>query len=134
MSELIRVLPALALRGLTVLPDMVIHFDVSREKSKKAVKQAMLQDQKIFLITQKDPEVAEPTAEDLYKIGVIASVKQVIKLPHNLMRVLVEGLERAELCNLEDSGEYLTAEVVRFEEDVEDLPDSCKEAMFRTLL
>ena len=134
MSDLIRILPALALRGMTVLPDMVVHFDVSREKSKKAIEQAMLQDQKIFLITQRDAQVEEPAQEDLYKIGVIASVKQVIKLPHNLIRVLVEGLEKAELYHLDESEKYLTAEVVRFAEETEDLPENCKEAMFRTLM
>ena len=133
MDDLIRVLPALALRGMTILPDMVVHFDVSRNKSKKAIEQAMIQDQKIFLITQKDSQVDDPEQEELYKMGVIASVKQVIKLPHNLLRILVEGEEKAELCHLEQEEGYLMAEVVRFEEEPEELQEDVREAMFRTL-
>ncbi len=133
MDDLIRVLPALALRGMTILPDMVVHFDVSRSKSKKAIEQAMIQDQKIFLITQKDSQVDDPEQEELYKMGVIASVKQVIKLPHNLLRILVEGEEKAELCHLEQEEGYLMAEVVRFEEEPEELQEDVREAMFRTL-
>ncbi len=134
MSDLIRVLPALALRGMTILPDMVVHFDVSRNKSKKAIEQAMIQDQKIFLITQRDPQVDDPEQEELYKIGVIASIKQVIKLPHNLLRILVEGQEKAELCHLDQGDGYLMAEVVRFEEEEpEELSENSREAMFRTL-
>ena len=134
MSDLIRVLPALALRGMTILPDMVVHFDVSRDKSKKAIEQAMLQDQKLFLVTQKDSQTDEPTQEELYKIGVIAAVKQVIKLPHGLLRVLVEGLEKAELCQLDQEEDYLMAEVVRFEEESMELPEVNREAMVRALL
>ncbi|MCI8415881.1 MAG: endopeptidase La [Lachnospiraceae bacterium] len=134
MSDLIRVLPALALRGMTILPDMVVHFDVSRDKSKKAIEQAMLQDQKLFLVTQKDSQTDEPTQEELYKIGVIAAVKQVIKLPHGLLRVLVEGLEKAELCHLDQEEDYLMAEVVRFEEESMELSDVSREAMVRALM
>ncbi|MCI8854670.1 MAG: endopeptidase La [Lachnospiraceae bacterium] len=133
MSDLIRVLPALTLRGMTILPDMVVHFDVSREKSKKAIEQAMLQDQKIFVITQRDSQIEEPSWEELYKIGVIAVVKQVIKLPHGLLRVLVEGVEKAELCHLDQEQDYLMAEVVLFEEEQEELPDVAREAMLRSL-
>ena len=96
MSEPINVLPALALRGTTILPGMIIHFDVSRERSKKAIEAAMFQDQKIFLVTQKDVQVENPGPDDLYRIGTIASVKQVIKMPQKIIRVLAEGLERGE--------------------------------------
>ena len=93
MSELIQILPVVALRGMTVLPDMVIHFDVSRERSVHAIEQAMLREQRLFLVTQKNTQAENPGLEDLYRIGTIASVKQVIKLPHNILRVLAEGLE-----------------------------------------
>ena len=95
MSSIIKQLPTVALRGLTILPGMVAHFDVSREKSIKAVEEAMMDEQEIFLLTQKNPEEEEPTAENLYSIGLVAEIKQVIKMPNDLVRVLVEGIERA---------------------------------------
>ena len=95
MSEITKVLPAVALRGMTILPGMVVHFDVSRERSIKAIERAMLQDEKVFLVTQKDPDAEEPTGEDLYNIGLVAVIKQVIKLPNNILRILVEGQDRA---------------------------------------
>ena len=92
MSSIIKQLPTVALRGLTILPGMVAHFDVSREKSIKAVEEAMMDEQEIFLLTQKNPEEEEPTAENLYSIGLVAEIKQVIKMPNDLVRVLVEGI------------------------------------------
>ena len=112
MSELIQMLPVVALRGMTVLPDMVIHFDVSRERSVHAIEQAMLREQRLFLVTQKNTQTENPGFEDLYRIGTIASVKQVIKLPHNILRVLAEGLERGELSHLDLEGDYPEAEVI----------------------
>lgn len=112
MSELIQILPVVALRGMTILPDMVIHFDVSRERSVRAIEQAMLREQRLFLVTQKNTQAENPGMEDLYRIGTIAVVKQVIKLPHNIMRVLAEGLERGEMCQLDLEGDYPEAEVV----------------------
>ena len=134
MSELIQVLPAVALRGMTILPGMIVHFDVSRERSRKAVERAMLQGEKIFLVTQRDPDVEEPSGKDLYAIGVVASIKQVIKLPHNILRILVEGEKRAELLFLEPGGEYLEAELTECDPEPEDAiaPDR-REAMSRTL-
>lgn len=135
MSGLIQTLPVVALRGMTILPDMVVHFDVSRERSIKAVEQAMLREQKIFLVTQKDAQAENPGPEDLYRIGTIATVKQVIKLPHNIRRVLVEGHERAELSHFEQEEDFLEAEVIRFEEEeLEELVPSCREAMMRNLV
>lgn len=135
MSGLIQTLPVVALRGMTILPDMVVHFDVSRERSIKAVEQAMLREQKIFLVTQKDAQAENPGPEDLYRIGTIATVKQVIKLPHNIRRVLVEGHERAELSHFEREEDFLEAEVIRFEEEeLEELVPSCREAMMRNLV
>ena len=135
MSGLIQILPVVALRGMTILPDMVVHFDVSRERSIKAIEQAMLREQKIFLVTQKDAQAENPGPEDLYRIGTIATVKQVIKLPHNIRRVLVEGHERAELSHFEREEDFLEAEVIRFEEEeLEELVSSCREAMMRNLV
>lgn len=131
MNNLIKTMPAIALRGTTILPDMIVHFDISRRKSKKAVEEAMTQDQKIFLITQKDPQVENPTLADLYRIGTIAVIKQVVKLPKDVLRVLVEGVERAELVELEEDLPYLEAETAAFEMEEEPLPANLKEAMVR---
>ena len=133
MSELIQMLPVVALRGMTVLPDMVIHFDVSRESSVHAIEQAMLREQRLFLVTQKNTQTENPGFEDLYRIGTIASVKQVIKLPHNILRVLAEGLERGELSHLDLDGDYPEAEVIRFEEEPENIAPDIREAMIRSL-
>ena len=133
MSSIIKQLPTVALRGLTILPGMVAHFDVSREKSIKAVEEAM-DEQEIFLLTQKNPEEEEPTAENLYSIGLVAEIKQVIKMPNDLVRVLVEVIERAELNCFTETEEYLLAEVIRFTEDgLEDIPENAREAMIRCL-
>ena len=112
MSELIETLPVVALRGMTILPDMVIHFDVSRERSVKAIEEAMLRDQRVFLVTQKDVQVDNPGPEDLYRIGTIASVKQVIKMPQKIIRVLAEGLERGEWSQFSEEGHR---EILRYE-------------------
>lgn len=134
MSSIIKQLPTVALRGLTILPGMVAHFDVSREKSIKAVEEAMMDEQEIFLLTQKNPEEEEPVAENLYSIGLVAEIKQVIKMPNDLVRVLVEGIERAELNCFTETEEYLLAEVIRFTEDgLEDIPENAREAMVRCL-
>lgn len=134
MTNPISVLPAIALRGTTILPDMIVHFDVSRERSIKAIEQAMLHDQKIFLITQKDPEIETPGLTDLYQIGTIAYIKQVVKLPQDLLRVLVEGTERAELLGLEQEFPYLKCEVALFEnEKAEHLLPAVREAMHRSI-
>ena len=135
MSELTETLPVVALRGMTILPDMVIHFDVSRECSVKAIEEAMLRDQRVFLVTQKDVQVENPGPDDLYRIGTIASVKQVIKMPQKIIRVLAEGLERGELSHFSEEGDYLEAEIIRFEKDreLEALPESAREAMVRNL-
>lgn len=134
MSSIIKQLPTVALRGLTILPGMVANFDVSREKSIKAVEEAMMDEQEIFLLTQKNPEEEEPTAENLYSIGLVAEIKQVIKMPNDLVRVLVEGIERAELNCFTETEEYLLAEVIRFTEDgLEDIPENAREAMIRCL-
>ena len=134
MSDLIIMLPAIALRGTTILPDMIVHFDISRVKSVKAVEEAMLHDQRIFLVTQKDVETEDPAQDDVYKIGTVAEIKQVVKLPKGLLRVLVEGLERAELLGFEPREDMLEAEVVTFDgSEEEHLTQNTKEAMLRNL-
>ena len=97
MDTMILTMPAVALRGMVILPGMVAHFDVSRKKSIKAVEMAMMADQRVFLTAQKDVEVEDPQSDDVYRIGIIAEVKQVIKMQNNIVRILVEGRERAEL-------------------------------------
>lgn len=134
MSDLIRVMPAIALRGTTILPDMIVHFDVSREKSVKAVEASMLQDQKIFLVTQRDSENENPGLLDVYKIGTIAVIKQVAKLPKGIVRVLVEGKERAELLSFENNSSFLEAEVAPFDKhDLIPVSENAKEAMLRSM-
>lgn len=127
-------MPAVALRGMVILPGMIAHFDVSRAKSIKAVEESMMDEQKIFLVTQKDIEQEEPSIDDLYKIGVIAEVKQVIKLQNNIVRILVEGKERAELSAFLENPDYLIAEIIRFEEEVDEgLSEDAKAAMVRSI-
>lgn len=133
MKQPISILPAIALRGTTILPDMIVHFDVSRERSIKAIEAAMLHNQKIFLVTQKDPEVEKPELSELYQVGTVAYIKQVVKLPHDLLRVLVEGIERAELLGLEQEEPFLKAETALFEPDGARYTKSLKEAMFRSI-
>ena len=134
MHTMIMKMPAVALRGMVILPGMVAHFDVSRAKSIKAVEEAMMDEQKIFLVAQKDVEQENPDIEDLFKIGIIAEVKQVIKLQNNIVRILVEGKERAELSAFLENPDYLLAEIIRFDEEVDDgLPEEAKEAMLRSI-
>ena len=134
MDTMIMKMPAVALRGMVILPGMVAHFDVSRSKSIKAVEEAMMDEQKIFLVAQKDVEQENPDIEDLFKIGIIAEVKQVIKLQNNIVRILVEGKERAELSAFLENPDYLLAEIIRFDEEVDDgLPEEAKEAMLRSI-
>ena len=136
MSRTVIHLPAVALRGMTILPGMVAHFDISRDRSIHAIEEAMVGDQKIFLITQQDASVEEPARDDLYQIGVIAEVKQVIKMPNEIVRVLVEGLERGELASFLSQEKYLMAEVILFDEktaEEEELMPEAKEAMLRCI-
>lgn len=131
MSDMIQHLPAIALRGTTILPDMIVHFDVSREKSIKAIEKAMVQDQRVFLITQRDPQTEEPSQEDLYTVGIIGEIKQLVKNRKNMVQVLVEGKQRAELVRFDSEEVYLEAEVALFEEEEISLDENVKEAMLR---
>lgn len=127
------VLPSIALRGTTILPGMIVHFDVSRERSIKAIEAAMLHDQKIFLVTQKDPEVETPDSSGVYQVGTIAYIKQVVKLPQNLLRVLVEGTGRGLLVKFEQEFPFLRSEITPVDEESIQMPKALMEAMHRSL-
>ena len=133
MERTVITMPVIALRGLTVFPSMVIHFDISRKKSIAAVEKAMTTDQKVFLVTQRQPEMMEPSAEDLYHIGTIASIKQLVKMPGGIVRVMVEGLEKAELLCLDSVEPMLIGQVENVVPEDEGLDYVTKEAMARVL-
>lgn len=125
-------LPVVALRGTSILPEMIVHFDVSRPRSVKAVEAAMLKEQKVFLVTQKDLEKENPGLLDFYKVGTVAYIKQIVKLPDDVLRVLVEGLSRGELLRLERENPYLEGQIGIFEEeDIEN--KNVKEAILRNI-
>lgn len=129
-----KIMPVVALRGLCILPKMITHFDINRANSIVAVEKAMVSDQKVFLVTQKDPEEEQPTIDGLYRVGTIASVKQLIKLPGGVIRVLVEGLEKAELDSFESETPALIGEILEAEEYGDDSLDQyTKEAVIRIL-
>ncbi len=125
-------LPVIALRGMTILPGMAVHFDVSREKSVNALEQAMVLDQKIFLVTQRNPEEENPSLDDLYHMGVIAQIKQIIKLQNRVIRVLVEGQERAQLEEFVQEEGYLLGRLSLPEQEQEP-ENTIKEAMLRVI-
>lgn len=134
MSEINRKLPVVALRGMTVLPGMLIHFDVNREITKQAIEQAMLSDQMLLLMIQKDPDTEKPTKEDLYSVGCVAVVKQMIKLPGDTIRVLVSGIGRGMLDHMVSEEPYLLGSVQLLEDHSgEILSNYEKEAMLRSL-
>ncbi len=123
--------PAVALRGMTILPNMIIHFDLSRKKSIRAVEQAMQEDQQLLVVAQKDVNTEDPAFEDLYETGTLVSIRQLTKMPGEIVRVLVEGKSRAELLSFaEDISEYLLAEVKELPE-AERLPEMEEEAALR---
>lgn len=128
------VLPAVALRGMTIVPGMTAHFDLTRVQSIKAVEQAMMGDEKIFLVTQHDADVQEPDAEALHEVGTVSMIRQVTKLQNNIVRVLVDGLERARLLGLDtEQPEYLAAKVEPYALSDEELSELEAEAMVRHL-
>lgn len=134
MTEIIKSIPMVPLRGMTVLPREVIHFDVSRKKSIKAIQEVMAGDQKIFLVTQKQIETEEVTREDLQDVGTIAEIKQIVKMPKKILRVLVTGKERAYLDGLDSTEPFYRADVTATDRYpyVEAEPVE-QEAMLRTL-
>jgi ATP-dependent Lon protease len=126
------IVPLLPLRGLLVYPTMVLHLDVGREKSVQALEKAMVDDHLIFLTTQKDMSIDEPSEDDLYKMGTLTKVKQMLKLPNGTIRVLVEGLKRAEIVSFQEEDNYYSVSIETYvDSDTKDVED---EALMRTML
>ena len=130
MEEQIMTMPVVALKGLTILPGMMTHFDAVKRQEAAAVESALMGDQKVFLVTQRNPEPEDPELEDLYQVGTIARVKQLVRLPGKVVRVLVEGVERGELLSLEGGERVLRGQVAPLE-DIEDLDEVTQEALCR---
>lgn len=129
MEEQIINMPAVALRGLTILPGMIAHFDVSRERSLRAIEEAMEQDQRIYLVTQSNVDREDPTQEDLYRMGIVADIKQVVRLQNDVVRILVDGISRAKLLGFTGRKKYLEAEICYCDSNADSLPEDLKEAM-----
>ena len=129
MEEQIMNMPAVALRGLTILPGMIAHFDISRERSLRAVEEAMEQDQKIYLVTQRNVDSEYPTQEDLYQMGIVADIKQVVRLQNDVVRILVDGISRAALLGFTGNEKYLEAEICYCDSNADSLPEDLREAM-----
>lgn len=125
-------MPVLPLRGLLVYPTMVLHIDVGRERSIAALEHAMLGDSTIFLVTQKDLRVEAPVKSDLFEMGTLVKVKQMLKLPNGTLRILVEGLHRAKILRYEEAEKFTVADLELFED--EEYKDSETEALMRTVL
>lgn len=122
-------MPAVALRGLTILPGMIAHFDISRERSLRAVEEAMEQDQKIYLVTQRNVDSEDPTQDDLYQMGIVADIKQVVRLQNDVVRILVDGISRAALLGFTGNEKYLEAEICYCDSNADSLPEDLREAM-----
>ena len=129
VEEQVMNMPAVALRGLTILPGMIAHFDISRERSLRAVEEAMEQDQKIYLVTQRNVDSEDPTQEDLYQMGIVADIKQVVRLQNDVVRILVDGISRAALLGFTGNEKYLEAEICYCDSNADSLPDDLREAM-----
>lgn len=123
MDNEIKSLPMVALRGMTIMPEMVVHFDVSRERSIAAIQEAMVEEQKIFLTAQKSIETEDPGQDDVYEVGTVGTIKQLIKLPKHIVRVLVSGEARGILRRIEQKDPYLRAEVEVIDESGLEIPD-----------
>lgn len=133
METTVMTMPVIALRALTVLPKMTVSFDISRSRSVAAVEKAMVSDQRVCVVTQRDPEDFTPQMEQLYHIGVVVRVKQLVKMPGGVVRVMVEGLERAELLNLDSVDPALIGEVAMAPWRDDDVDSLAAEAMQRVL-
>ncbi|SHI85827.1 ATP-dependent proteinase. Serine peptidase. MEROPS family S16 [Clostridium cavendishii DSM 21758] len=133
MEKEILNIPLIPLRGMTIFPNMVMHFDIGREKSIASLEQAMLENQKILLATQKDATIEEPTVDDIYSVGTICEIKQMIKLPGNLIRVLVEGIERAKLISIDNNNQFYVSEVIKHTDENFSDDDNEIEALVRSL-
>ena len=132
MNKMIENIPLLPLRGLLVFPSMVLHIDIGRDRSIKALEQAMLEDSTIFLVTQKDLRVESPLRKDLYEVGTVSKVKQMLKLPNGTLRILVEGIERGKIEEYSEGQEFTTVNISTFEKST--IFDTETEALMRTLL
>lgn len=126
-------LPTVTLRGLSILPGMVIHFDLSRDKSIEAVEQAMLSDQRLLVVTQKDADAEDPDFDGVYDVGTVAVIKQVTKLPGRTLRVLVDGKSRARLYRFTQNQRYIMTELSYENDDMEGITAAAEEAMTRTV-
>ncbi|WP_320995721.1 endopeptidase La [Hungatella sp.] len=126
-------MPVIALRGMTVLPKMMIHFDISRSKSIAAVEKAMIGDQRVCLVTQKNSEEADPGVDELHQVGCVALIKQLVKIPNNVVRVMVEGQERVELLGLDSEDPMLVGEIGTLTESEDSLDYVTRQAMVRIL-
>ena len=133
MNDICLELPVIALRGMTILPNMIVHFEVSRNKSKMAIEAAMLADQNIFLLTQRNVEVEDPGKDDLYEFGTVAKIKQIVKLSKDSLRVMVEGTYRAHLDNLMMTEPMLKADVTVFDKTICEIDEAQKGGYVRYL-
>lgn len=131
-DEIKKNVPLLPLRGLLVYPTMVLHLDVGREKSVQALEQAMMNDHMIFLATQREISIDEPGEEEIFKVGTYTKIKQMLKLPNGTIRVLVEGLNRAQIESYVELEDYTSVDIKELAE--EELKDAEAEALMRTLL
>lgn len=129
MEDITIVMPAIALRGMSIMPGMIAHFDISRDRSLKAVEESMQADQKIFLVTQRDVDVEEPMQSDLYEMGIVAEIKQVVKLQNDVVRILIDGKSRAKLVGFTRCEDFLEAEICTYNTDLEGVPSDVREAM-----
>ena len=126
-------LAVIPLRGITIFPNMIIHFDVGREKSIAALEEAMKENGEIFLVSQINPEIENPSKDDVYFIGTISKIKQILKMPKGITRVLVEGIERAEIVDIIDDEKFMKANVVKIEDNHLE-KDDAKESAYKNLL
>ena len=134
MDNEIKSMPMVPLRGMTILPEMVVHFDVSRQRSIAAVQEAMAEGQEIFLVTQRSIDTEDPDAEDVFEIGTVAQVRQIIRLPKQILRVMVAGEHRGRLQEIEYKDPYMRAKVAVIDEGSDDAEeDVSTEAMERSL-
>jgi ATP-dependent Lon protease len=129
-----RELPLIPLRGLTIFPYMVLHFDVGRERSINALEEAMVNDQLVFLASQKEAEVNLPTPEDFYQVGTVSKIKQMLKLPGDTIRVLVEGISRARIKSIVKEEPYFMVEVEEEHYSAEIENDKDSEALMRSVM
>ncbi len=133
MRSIRKTLPAVALRGLTIMPGMIVHFDIDRDKSIHAVERAMVKDQTLFLVKQKQAEITDPVIGDLHTVGTIAQIKQVLKLPNHIVRVLVEAQMRAELLSVGEDSDCLMTLVKTYGKPKDELNETERAAMIGTL-